>query len=69
MRLKFLRTTASQSPEYPFRAGQIIPLERLTPEFRRFVRDGAAEVLPEDDTERAVAPAVRTAEPARKSAR
>ena len=44
MILRFLRTTASASPEYPFQAGQRIHVTKLTAEMRVWIKEGAAEV-------------------------
>jgi hypothetical protein len=52
--VRFLRTTASSRPDYPFQAGQIIILPKLTAEVRAWIRDGAAELLPETAEETAV---------------
>lgn len=63
MTLRFVRTTASGRPDFPFQAGQIIHVEKLTAEMRVWLRDGAAELLKEEPeaavlgmTERAVEP-------------
>lgn len=47
MQIRFLQTTASQNPNYPFQAGQVIVLDRLTPEARQWIADGRAEVMQE----------------------
>jgi hypothetical protein len=49
MRIRFLRTTPSQLPDFPFQAGQIVHLPHLTPEFRQYLKEGAAEVLPPEN--------------------
>lgn len=56
MRIRFLQTTASQNPNFPFQAGQVIALDRLTPEARQWIKDGRAEVVL-DSPEAAVQPA------------
>jgi hypothetical protein len=53
MRLRFLQTTASDRPEFPFQAGQIIEVSsRLTPEMLRWLKEGVAIAL-EDAAEAA----------------
>lgn len=62
MRIKFIQTTPSDSPDYPFVPGQVIDVEKMTRVIRQWVADGAAFVLAEApiqtavkrDTERAV---------------
>jgi hypothetical protein len=53
-RLRFLQTTPSDNPEYPFQPGQIIAVEVLTKALRRCVANGMAEILPESESEAAV---------------
>jgi hypothetical protein len=53
--IRFLQSTASQNPNYPFQAGQVIWLLRLTAEVRQWIADGRAEVIP-DEPEAALAP-------------
>jgi hypothetical protein len=63
MTIRFLQTIASQNPEFPFQAGQIITVAAPS-EFILSLVDGVrAEVLRVDTTERAVAPADTTPEP------
>lgn len=62
MTLRFLMTTASQHPEYPFQAGQVIHLSGLTPEFRRWLSEGRVELVKDTEPERAVAVAPRVDE-------
>lgn len=45
MRLRFLDTVPSDHPSYPFLAGQIIAVDRLTPLMRRWLLDGRARLL------------------------
>jgi hypothetical protein len=52
MTLKFLETVPSECPEFPFQAGQVITVKRLTAELKRWIARGAAVVL-EDDPETA----------------
>jgi hypothetical protein len=54
MRLKFLQTMPSSRDGFPFQAGQIIEMAKLTPEFRQWIKDGAAVVLREETPETAV---------------
>ena len=64
MKIRFRQTTPSSHPEFPFQAGQIIEVPRLTPAIRQWLRDASAEVVPEspeaavavDDAERATLP-------------
>jgi hypothetical protein len=45
MTIRFLRTTASESPDYPFQAGQTIAVAKLTAEMRAWLKNGDAEVV------------------------
>jgi len=45
MILRFLRTTPSSSPDFPFQPGQRIAVTKLTAEMRAWIKDGAAEVV------------------------
>jgi len=60
MRIRFLQTTDSDNPDVPFRAGQIIEVETLTPKMRAWLETPSngdrpsAEVLKEDAPEMAV---------------
>jgi hypothetical protein len=74
VKIRFRQTTPSSHPEFPFQAGQVIDVPRLTPAIRQWLRDAFAEVVPEipdaavavDDAERAtVPPAKRQPLPAR----
>ena len=50
MNIRFLRTTASDSPEYPFQTGQIVDLP-MSARVRQWIEDGAAVVVvPERET-------------------
>lgn len=70
MRLKFVRTTPSNSPDFPFQPGQIITLAALSPEAEQWLRNGDAEPLPEDDPDQhAVIEPVRVPEPKRKASK
>lgn len=48
MRVKFLRTVPSGSPDFPFQAGQIIVLPKLTAEVRQWLADEAAVLLADE---------------------
>jgi hypothetical protein len=52
VRVRFLQTTPSASPDFPFQAGQVITLSRLTPEIRQWLNDARA-VLLDDEPEAA----------------
>lgn len=49
MKLRFMQTTASDSPEYPFQAGQIIEVPGLTRTMRGWLRDGWAVLVDEPE--------------------
>lgn len=54
MTIRFLMTTASQSPAYPFQAGQVIHLSSLTPDLKRWITEGRAELVREEAAETAM---------------
>jgi hypothetical protein len=54
MRLKLLQTMPSSREGFPFQAGQVIVVTKLTAEFRRWIKDGAAVVLRDEAPETAV---------------
>lgn len=56
MKLRFLQTTPSSNPDFPFQPGQTIELARLTADLRKWIKHGHAEVVRDDSTETAVAP-------------
>lgn len=56
MVLRFLLTTASQAPEYPFLAGQTITVSALTPEMRQWIKDGRAELVQDEPETATVGP-------------
>lgn len=65
MKIRFLQTTASDNPDAPFQAGQVIDVAEPSP-YLLSVLDGVmAEVVRSDDTERAVAPEDEQPEPVR----
>lgn len=65
MVIRFLQTTPSEHPEYPFMAGQIITVAQPTP-FLLSLLDGVrAEVVRVDEQERAVLDAGTVPEPVR----
>jgi hypothetical protein len=54
MKIRFLGTTTSSTPGYPFQAGQVIDVPALTDEIRAWLVTQPngyrqAEVVPEDD--------------------
>jgi len=51
MILRFLRTTPSASPDFPFQPGQRIQVTKLTAEMRAWIKDGSAEIVREAPTE------------------
>ena len=63
MRIKFLESCPSDSPEYPFQAGQIIDVDEPSPHVLGLVASGRAIRL--DIDERAVEPDAATPEPVR----
>lgn len=60
MRLRFLATTESQVPGYPFQAGQEIVVDEVTPEVRRWLKYSHA-VAVREEPEIAIAPPVERA--------
>lgn len=72
MRIKFLQTTPSDSPDAPFQAGQVIEVATLTAAMRAWltpVRDGLpmAELVREAPEAAMVAPAERAVQPRAKA--
>ncbi len=61
MRIRFLRTVPSMAPEYPFEAGQIVVLPKLTAEIRTWVKNGDAVILPDPPEAAALGPPPETA--------
>lgn len=59
MTLKFLQTTPSANPHYPFQAGQLLEATKLSAEMRQWISQGLA-VLLKDEPERAVADVIET---------
>jgi hypothetical protein len=53
MRLRFVQTTPSDRPDFPFQPGQIIVVTKLTPEMLRWIKEGRA--MPLDDAAEAAA--------------
>jgi hypothetical protein len=53
MRIRFLQTTPSMNPTFPFQAGQIIEVPKLTAEMRGWLANGSAHLL-KDEPETAV---------------
>jgi hypothetical protein len=50
MRVKFLQTTPSDNPDFPFQAGQVIDITSVTAPIRAALKTGSAVILanPED---------------------
>jgi hypothetical protein len=63
--IRFLQTVASDNPEFPFQAGQVITVERPSAYLLSLLDGVQAEVVPVDDTERAVEQVAEQPEPAR----
>lgn len=59
MILKFLHTTPSQNPDFPFQAGQRIEVPKLTPEMRGWIKDGFAVLVGEEIATAVVEPTER----------
>ncbi len=69
MTIRFLQTTPSENPDYPFQAGQIITVAAPS-EFLLSLLDGVrAEAVPMDILERAVEQDTARPEPHRKKGR
>lgn len=54
MRIRFLDVWASASPEFPFRAGQVIDIDTPTASMLAALDAGKAEALRDDEPEMAV---------------
>jgi len=54
VQIRFLELTPSDAPGFPFVAGQVISLPRLTSAAREWIKSGRAVVLPEPGDEAAV---------------
>lgn len=58
MRIRFLQTTPSASPDHPFQPGQTIEVSKLTQEMRSWLKSADGHqpraVLLKDEPERAV---------------
>jgi hypothetical protein len=48
MTIRFLATTPSDAPEFPFQPGQEIPVPEVTDRVARWLRDGLAVVVREE---------------------
>ena len=69
MVIRFLQTTPSENPDFPFQAGQIISVTAPT-RFLLSLIDGIhAEVVRTDDIERAIEEPVAVPEPVRRRVR
>jgi hypothetical protein len=47
VRIKFLHTTPSENPAFPFQAGQVIEVPALTPSMRAAIEEHQAVLLSE----------------------
>lgn len=63
MTIRFLQTSPSASPEYPFQAGQVITVPRLTREMARALETGSAIVLTETPETASVSASSRAVKP------
>jgi hypothetical protein len=63
MTIRFLQTVESENPGFPFMAGQVITVPAPSPYLLSLLDGVRAEVVPTDDTERAVVPALEQPEP------
>jgi hypothetical protein len=63
MQIRFLQTCASDNPDYPFMAGQVIDVPALSRLLQSHVFTGLAEFVREDETECAVVVAAEVPEP------
>ena len=69
MTIRFLQTTQSETPEFPFMAGQIIHVSAPSPYLLSLLDGVRAEAVVTDETERAVAVELHQPEPVRKKGR
>lgn len=73
MRLRFLQTTPSSNPEFPFQPGQVIYVTKLTAEMREWLtptgESGPLAEIVKDEPERAIAPAADQPEPGKRRRR
>lgn len=53
MRIRFLETTPSDRPDFPFQVGQVIEWPDLDDTVQRWLESGIAEVVPESAAESA----------------
>jgi hypothetical protein len=53
MQVRFLEVTPSSVPEFSFMPGQVINLAGMTPEVRKWLREGRAELVRETPMETA----------------
>ena len=54
MRLKFLQTTTSDNPNFPFQAGQVVDVADLSPSMRAALETGSAVLVSDPGPEAAV---------------
>lgn len=65
MKIRFLHTTPSARPEYPFQAGQVIEVEKQTAEIRGWLKENRAEIVKETPEAAVVGTAGEYAVPSR----
>jgi hypothetical protein len=63
MTIRFLQTVASENPEFPFMAGQVIDVPAPSAFLLGLVDGVRAEAVKTDNTERAVVDELETPEP------
>jgi len=69
MLIRFLQTVASENPDFPFMAGQVIAIPVPSPYLLGLLDGIHAEAVATDDTERAVMPTPTQPEPTRRKGR
>ena len=63
MVIRFLQTTPSETPDYPFQAGQVISVACPSPYLLSLVDGVRAELVRTDESERAIEPDREQPEP------
>ena len=69
MQIRFLQTVASENPNFPFVAGQLVTTTAPSEYLLSLIDGVRAIVIRSDDTERAIAPDDEQPEPKRKRGR
>jgi len=54
MKIRFVEITPSLTPGFPFQPGQTIEVAKLTPELRKWIKEGHAVLVKQDPPEHAV---------------